>query len=361
MTSVQASARSSSTNLGTSTYEINPLQDPRWNSFTDQCTAASVAHRREWLHSLNVAYGCEPIALSTCSPASVLTNALVFCRVRSWITGNRLVSLPFTDHCEPLATESAEVDCLVASLSRTVAEGGWRYFEMRPAQYVPSPQFALRIFKTYFSHRLDLRRSEEAMFSSFHRSCIQRKILKAERESLRYEEGSSEALLQQFYKLLVMTRRRFGLPPQPLKWFRNLIASLGQDLKIRVVSKESMPVASILTIHTKQTMVYKYGGSDARFNNLGGMVFLLWNAIREARATGTLEFDLGRSDVDQQGLIAFKEHWGAARSTLNYWCYPPPKALHGHATTSRLLKKLASRAPDSSLVMLGNLLYKHIA
>jgi hypothetical protein len=27
---------------------------------------------------------------------------LVFCRVRSWLTGRRSISLPFSDHCEPL-------------------------------------------------------------------------------------------------------------------------------------------------------------------------------------------------------------------------------------------------------------------
>ena len=362
MKSLETSAETPVSGLGAGTYELDPLRDPRWITLTEHCDAASLAHRREWLHALQRTYGCEPVAVSTCAPTSELTNALVFCRVRSRLTGNRLVSIPFTDHCEPLAHESAEVDALVTSLTRTVAEEGWKYFEMRPVRYVPSLPLGLGAFNTYFLHRLDLRRSEDALFRSFHKSCIQRKILKAERESLHCEEGASELLLQQFYKLLIMTRRRLGLPPQPQQWFRNLIASLGTDLKIRVASMGDVPVASILTIRAKKTMVYKYGCSDARFNNLGGTALLLWNAIREAHSAGLEEFDLGRSDVNQEGLIAFKEHWGAKRSTLDYWCCPPPaNAAGGTRHPAKWFRSLASRSPNAALVLVGRLLYRHIA
>ncbi len=40
--------------------------------------------------------------LTTCAPDAPLTDGVVFCEVDSWLTGRRLVSLPFSDHCEPL-------------------------------------------------------------------------------------------------------------------------------------------------------------------------------------------------------------------------------------------------------------------
>jgi Acetyltransferase (GNAT) domain len=343
------------------TFEFNPLKDPRWNAFIAQHPHASVSHRGEWLQALQRTYGCEPVAVSTCGPDSYLTNAIVFCRVRSRLTGNRLVSLPFSDHCEPLYNELAQTDALVATLIESISKHNWKYFEFRPPYYVPIPQTPLGICKTYFLHYVDLQRSEDALLKSFHKNCIQRKIMRAERESLRCAEGHSQVLLQQFYKLMITTRRRLGLPPQPLKWFQNLALSFGEDLKIRVAYKGELPIASILTIRTNRTMVYKYGCSDARFNNLGGMVLLLWNAMREARRNGLMEFDMGRSDVAQEGLITFKEHWGAQRLTLNYWRYPPairPKAV---GTAMNFLRHIAMRAPEKLLVIIGNLLYKHIA
>jgi lipid II:glycine glycyltransferase (peptidoglycan interpeptide bridge formation enzyme) len=63
-------------------------------------------------------------------------------------------------------------------------------------------------------------------------------------------------------------------------------------------------------------MVCKYGGSDARFHNLGGIQMLLWQAIKEAKEAGVEELDLGRSDLNNQGLITFKNRWSATRSTF---------------------------------------------
>ena len=91
---------------------------------------------------------------------------------------------------------------------------------------------------------------------------MQRKIKRAEREGLTYEEGQSDSLLAKFYQLLLFTRRRHGLPPQPVAWFRNLITCLGDKVKIRVASKDGCPVASMLTLRHKQVLVYKYGCSD---------------------------------------------------------------------------------------------------
>ena len=118
-----------------------------------------------------------------------------------------------------------------------------------------------------------------------------------------------------------MTRRRQSLPPQPLNWFRALIAAFGKDLKIRVASKDGVAVASILTLSHRKSMVYKYGCSDAAFNNLGGTALLFWKTIQEAKDRGLEEFEMGRSDVDNLGLIAFKERWGASRKLINYWTY----------------------------------------
>jgi CelD/BcsL family acetyltransferase involved in cellulose biosynthesis len=341
-------------------FELDPLQDPRWKSFIEHRPDASVFHRVEWLQALKTCYGYRPVALSSGSPGAPLTNGLLFCEVRSALTGHRFVSLPFSDHCEPLVNQSEEFDVFVAYLAERVDQRRLKYFEIRPILCAPSSQKHLAISNSYYFHRLDLRPCEQLLLKSFHKDSVQRKIRRAERESLRYEAGSSEVLLQQFYRLLIMTRRRQRVPPQPLKWFRGLVASMGQDLKIRVALKGDTPVASILTISDKKTLVYKYGCSDARFNNLGGTVLLFWQAIQEAKANGIEELDMGRSDTHNQGLATFKEHWGAKRSIVNYWRYPAQTAASRPESLVKYAKQLISIAPDASLVMLGNLLYRHI-
>ena len=342
-------------------FEIDPLQDPRWKAFIERRPDSSIFHRVEWLRALQSCYGYAPRALSLSPPGSQLESGLLFCEVRSLLTGNRLVSLPFSDHCEVLVSEPEEVTGLLAGMAERVEKGRWNYFEVRPILNKPQdPQERFGISNTYYFHRLDLHTSEELIFKNLHKDCVQRKIRRAEREKLRYEAGSSHTLLKHFYKLMIMTRRRHKVPPQPLKWFQSLIASLGSDLQIRVAFKGDIPVASILTISDKKTMVYKYGCSDVRFNNLGATAMLFWKAIQEAKAKGITEFDLGRSELDNPGLVAFKEHWGARRSMLSYLRYPALAASSGAERAIKHFQKVISITPDAPLVMLGRLLYRHI-
>jgi hypothetical protein len=340
-------------------FEIDPLQDPRWRAFVGSHPNASVFHQVEWLQALRSCYGYVPSALTLTPPESALENGLVYCRVQSKLTGSRIVSLPFSDHCEPLINTPEELSAFTAHLAGSIEKNGWKYFELRPIFHTPDDQSDLGASQKYYLHRLDLLPSEQTLFKKFHKDCIQRKIRRAER-GLRYEEGTSESLLQKFYKLMIMTRRRQGVPPQPLKWFRSLIASMGKNAQIWVAFKGETPVSSIFTLTTKKTLVYKYGCSDLRFSKLGGNALLFWNAIQRAKAAGLEELDMGRSDIANTGLITFKEHWGAERSPVNYWRYPYRAAFSNPERFIKYVKNAISIAPDRALTLLGNLLYRHV-
>jgi CelD/BcsL family acetyltransferase involved in cellulose biosynthesis len=343
-----------------SAYEIDPLCDPRWAALVDRHPQSSVFHSSNWLKALHAVYGYKPVVMATDRAGMPLTNGLVFCLVKSWLTGRRLVSLPFSDHCEPLIERLDELDEALSRMKRYIDEDGWKYLEIRPVYREPNSRTGLVRGAKYFLHRLDLRLAERELFRIFHKDCVQRKIRRAEKEKLRYEEGASEELLDQFYRLLVMTRRRQYLPPQPLNWFRGLIAAFGKDLKIRVASKDGAAVASILTLSHKKTIVYKYGCSNAPFNNLGGMALLFWKAIQEAKDLGFEEFDMGRSDVDNLGLIAFKEHWGASGTPISYWTYPQSGIGLPSMWKDKFARRVVSVVPDLALKTVGRLLYRHI-
>src|SRR5207237_4636754 len=60
------------------------------------------------------------------------------------------------------------------------------------------------------------------------------------------------------------------------------------------------------------------GCSDSQFFSLGGMHWLLWRAIQEGKENGIEEFDLGRSDLNNNGLILFKDRWGARCWKVSY-------------------------------------------
>jgi CelD/BcsL family acetyltransferase involved in cellulose biosynthesis len=346
-------------------HQFSPLNDTRWDTFLARHVRASLFHSSPWLKALNQTYGYPVVGYTTSAPGEELKDAVVFCRVESWLTGRRLVSLPFSDHCEPLVDRQEDLQVLIASLEEKTWREKWNYMEMRPLTPI-TVATPLRATTHYTFHELDLQGDLGTIFRNLHKDSIQRKIRRAEREKLSYAEGSSEPLLEDFYRLVELTRRRHRLPPQPKKWFQNLMRYFGEALKIRIARKDGLAVAAMLTVRHKDALIYKYGGSDAGYNKLGGMHLLYWAAIRDAKAMGLKTFDLGRTDADQLGLITFKGRWGAKESLLTYSRYAPAgdsshmfDVSHSKASSGPA-RDLLGYLPNRLVSFLGRALYKHV-
>jgi uncharacterized protein len=347
-------------------YQFDPLHDSRWDAFLREHARASLFHSSPWLRALKQTYGYAAVGYTTSAPREKLKNAMVFCRVESWLTGRRLVSLPFSDHCEPLVDRQEDLQALVDFLREELKRERWRYVELRPLTPIDALRSLHSASLSYNFFELDLRSDLDSIFRSLHKDSIQRKIRRAQREQLVYEEGIGNSFLNEFYRLLTETRRRHFLPPQPKRWFESLISCFGDALKIRIVRKNGQPLAGMLTLRYKDTLTYKYGASDSRFNNLGGVHLLYWSSIQEAKASGLRFFDLGRTDVDQTGLNIFKKRWGAKESLLTYYRYSVCEDMKHifESPTSKTRPTAARKAlaymPNSLLSSIGSALYKHV-
>jgi Acetyltransferase (GNAT) domain len=347
-------------------YTFQPLTDPRWGRLLEQHPSSSVFHTAAWLDALHRTYGYVPTAITTCPPGTELRNAAVFCRVESWLTGRRLVALPFSDHCDLLADSTADLALLVSALREEVHRQNLRYVEARPLRPLDPDVFVPDSTYSYCFHQIDLAPGLDVIRSRCHKNSTQRKIRRAQREGLTYQEGRSAVLLEIFYDLYLLTRRRQRVLPQPKRWFQNLMECCGPAVKIRVAFKGRQPVAAILTIRHKQTLVYKYGCSDARFQRLGGVHLLFWRSIEEAKRDDLYVFDLGRSACEQTGLTTFKDRWGARRSVLTYFrLLNPARSGGAFATPGTGWKQKAAgqvlpRLPDRILTAAANVMCRHL-
>ena len=91
------------------------------------------------------------------------------------------------------------------------------------------------------------------------------------------------------------------------------------------------------------------------------MQLLLWQAITDGKKSGLKEFDLGRSDVHDQGLSVFKDRLGARRQLLTYYRYTNIKKRQKVAQwDSRVLREFFCSLPDTFLSAAGGVLYKHM-
>src|SRR2546425_4347416 len=154
-----------------------------------------IFHSRGWLEALRRTYRYEPIAYTTSPPGAELANGLVFCRVDSRLTGHRLVSLPFSDHAEPLVDSEEELRCLLEFLEHELTRREWKYIEIRPLRRAVTKSSGFEKSGVFYSHRLDVRRPIDVLFRGLHKDSVQRKIRRSEREALTYEEGRSDVLL----------------------------------------------------------------------------------------------------------------------------------------------------------------------
>jgi hypothetical protein len=345
-------------------FQLDPTSDARWKAFVERHPRSSIFHSDGWLHALQTTYDYQPVAFTTTLADQPLTSALVFCRIRSWLTGSRLVSLPFSDHCEPLCDSAADLGNILQFLQGELHRQDYKYLQMRPLcsdLATPSLKSTWLPAEEYFFHLLDLTPSLNELYEAFDKDSIRRRIRRAERAGLVERRGSGGALLKDFYTLFLMTRRRHKVPPAPFRWFHNLAQALGEALEVRVAYKENMPVASIITLRFKNTIYYKYGCSDAKFNALGAIPWLFWQAIQTGKLNGATQFDFGRTELDNAGLLIFKNHWVGHPRRFVYWQYPPsPLQSLVKGWKGRLAKSAFSILPARLQTIGGNLLYRHI-
>jgi len=303
-------------------HQIDPIVDIRWQHFVDLHEKASVFHTVNWLRALQSTYGYEPVVLTTSPPDTDLKNGFLFCKVKSWLTGSRLVSLPFADHCEPLCDSSQDLEFLIRHWQTEMQRHHWKYLEVRPTS--PSFEEVNSILgfvpvSKYFLHNIDLRSSFDSLFHSFDKHCVQRRIRRGDRGGLTEKSGRSEELLREFYRLFEVTRKRHSLPPTPYLWFQNLSRFLAEALEVRVAYYAGTPVSAILTLRFRNTVLYKYSCSDINFKNIGVTPWLLWKAIVAAKSNGATIFDLGRTEEENKGLLNFKNHWVPNPRAMTYW------------------------------------------
>ena len=81
--------------------------------------------------------------------------------VKSWLTGNRGGSLPFTDDCEPTQVDPTEFEALYDAARQHGIENSWRTLECRGGvSSVPGATPST----SFYGHRLDLTQTHSELF-----------------------------------------------------------------------------------------------------------------------------------------------------------------------------------------------------
>jgi lipid II:glycine glycyltransferase (peptidoglycan interpeptide bridge formation enzyme) len=169
-----------------------------------------------------------------------------------------------------------------------------------------------------------------------------------------------------YYRLNLLTRHKHGVPPQPSSFFVNLWSAFRPTgrVEILVAELEGQPIASIVLTAFNKTVTYAYGASDARFLKHAPNHALFDAALGWATERGYRYFDFGRTAPDNDGLMEFKQQWGAQFLPLPYFYYPSRGGFVSEAEASwkhRLFTSAWRKLPLGVTAVVGPPLYRHLA
>jgi CelD/BcsL family acetyltransferase involved in cellulose biosynthesis len=334
--------------------------DRRWSTFAESHPHGTIFHHPGWLQVIADAYGYRPFVVALEDDSKRVRAGLPFVEVRSPLGRRRWISLPFTDYCAPLSSDRVSLARLLDALPALRETTGVRSIEIRDE--ARSAGFAP--VAAGVRHVLRLDTDEERLLRGFHRSQVQRGIVRAAREGIVVRRGQDRHdLIETFYRLHADTRRRLGVPVQGRRWFeliwdRLLENGLGFVL---VASHGGVDVAAALFLTWNGTTVYKYGASDSRYWKHRPNHALFWDAIRWSAARGYHTFDFGRTAPDQQTLAAFKRAWAARETPLEYGVAPGGATSNARGIVGRLAAPVIRRSPVWVARYIGEIAYRYAA
>lgn len=338
---------------------VDPIEYPDWDSLLLRVNDYSFFHSSAWAKVLKESYQYKPIYFSFFENGN-LAFLMPLMEIRSQLTGKRGVSLPFTDQCAPYFLKREVLQDAVQRAIDYGVRARWRYIEWRGTEYFTEGVIPSEV---YYTHDLNLMRTEAELFSII-RESNRRNVKKSIREGVYIKIDQSLEALKSFYRLNCMTRKRHGLPPQPFAFFRNVfnhIISKGYGIVVSAFHSEKLIAASVF-FHFGRGAIFKYGASDNKHHNLRPNNLILWEAIKWYRNRGFESLNLGRTELENLGLLQYKRIWGATESSIKYYRYDfkQKSFLKNRPRINDFYVKLFARTPAGILRYFGRLVYKHV-
>ena len=334
----------------------DPTVDASWDDAVSRHPAGTAFHTAGWAKVLMSTYGQKPF-YGMGEGSDFDCPLIPMMEVRSWLSGCRGVSLPFTDFCSPLGGTDATNFASLCELGRA---RGWQRIEMRGSGVIPDDA---KPSAEYLGHELDLRPGLDCVVQGYTRAA-RAGTRKAKDSGVVASISASSAAMHQYYALHARTRRRHGAPPQPWGFFENLQhhvmeRGLGFTVLARICN---VPVAGAVFLCSGTRAVYKYGAADLSAQAFRPSNLVMATAISHLVDLGMESLHFGRTAPENEGLRFFKAGWGAQEERIRYYLYDltTKRWLNGPDRVPRFCTALFRRLPLTLNRAIGSLLYPHL-
>lgn len=348
---------------------IDPLNDSSWDRFVEKHPLGWIVHLSGWKTLMEKSFPhMKGYYLTVSEPANgEIQAALPLFKVKSWLTGNRLVSIPFATLCDPLINNGQEMESLFEEALRLSKKLKTSYLEIRTlgtSALIQDKRLGSSPF--YKHHYILLDKDPDALKKSFHRTNVRQRIQRALDSNIHIKEATSETDMNTFFELYKKTRRKHGLPAQPYIFFQVLweIFSPSKQMVLLLAEYNSKVIAGLVLFRYKKRVSAEILGTDEEYLNVSPNHLLFWEAIQSACRDGFKVFDFGRTSPNNESLMTFKNRWGTSVIDLPQFYYPSAatETLNDQDTSTKynIITKLCKKSPDFIYREISRFCYKHL-
>jgi lipid II:glycine glycyltransferase (peptidoglycan interpeptide bridge formation enzyme) len=337
---------------------ISPFDYPGWDVLMQENENSSFFHTSAWAAVLSKTYNYKPLYFSIFEN-NKLATLIPIMEIKSFITGKRGVSLPFTDECPQISDGEEHHKAVLEALIQYGKQAQWRYFELRNGIHYLSNQ---PFFSSFITHSIDLSRGQKIIFKNF-RNSNKRNIKKAQKKGVIAKVCSSMDSVESFYRLHCRTRKFHGLPTQPWRFFKYIYEHVIKSKRGLVVlaSYQGRIISGAVYFHFGNQAIYKYGASDRAYLHLRPNNLVMWTAMIWYIQNSFKNLSFGRTKLQNDGLLQFKRGWGAGENLIHYYKYDLQNDCFIEKKANiKSSYKFFKIMPLPILKVTGNLIYRHV-
>ena len=330
---------------------MHPVTDPvdeaaAWDAYVARHPDATPFHSRAWCEAVRRATGHRHHVLTIRGADGRVAGLLPLHHVRSRLFGQALVASGFAVGGGLLA-DSDDIAMLLADAAADLAGSlGAPAVELRGGP-VPEGEGWRREEGVYAGFARDLAGDDEAELLAIPRK-QRAEVRKALGSDLTVTTGRGTSERRDHYRIYATSVRNLGTPVFPRSLFDAVLDAFGEDADILTVREGGRPVASVLSLYWRGTVMPYWGGGLAEARRSRANELMYFALMRHARARGCTRFDFGRSKLGT-GPFAYKKNWGFDPQPLVYarWLAPgqAPRDTNPNSAKYRLQVDLWKKLP----------------
>lgn len=324
-----------------------------WNALLGDLVGGTFCHLYGWRRVMEDALGHETFWWTARDSDGHVRGLLPLARVRSFVFGDYLVSMPFLNYGGPVGSPSARTR--LAAHARGLAEDlGVDLLELRSRTDLDSADLIRNERKVTVLKRLP--DSTEELWEEGLRSKVRSQVRRPMKEGMEVRFGPD--LLDPFYDVFSETMRDLGTPVLPKAFFEGIRTHLADACVFAVVELDGRPLAAGCGLHWKGELEITWAGASREHSRLAPNMLLYWGMMEESVRRGLDVFNFGRCTPDS-GTHRFKRQWGTEDHPLP-WLQWSPSAVRStpnpDSAKYRMATKVWSRLPLALTNRLGPLL-----